>query len=242
MSKLLQLEVDRLHESLLGLCAMVEQKLAMAVRAMEEMNPTLAREVMESDSEVDSREVEIEEEGLKILALYQPVAIDLRVIVATIKITSDLERIGDLANGIARRALLLRDDAGRPELTGLIHMADRVSSLLKRGIDSLVRLDMGLARAVIEEDSEIDGMNAEFQARGEAVLQSSPSQAHNVVQLMFVAKSLERIGDHATNIAEDVVYMVTGDIVRHNPEALRQLGESGTGPGGVPNEAEHPGG
>lgn len=242
MSKLLQTEVDRLHERLLGLCAMVEKKLAMAVRAMEEMNPTLAREVIESDSEVDRREVEIEEDGLKILALYQPVAIDLRVIVATIKITSDLERIGDLANGIARRALALRDDGIRPELTGLIRMADRVASALKRGIDSLVQLDMVLAREVIQADKVIDEMNAEFLERGEAVLQRNPAQVHNVIQLMFVSKSLERIGDHATNIAEDVVYMVTGDIVRHNPEALRQLTGSGAVPEGVSNETEHLGG
>ncbi len=214
MSKHLQVEIDRLHDELMILCALVEKRLAEATKAVEEGDKGLARKVVDSDIEIDRLEVDIEEEGLKILALHQPVAVDLRVIVAAIKITNDLERIGDLARNMAKRGLSMSGSAtGR--LGGVSTMAGQVATQLRHSIDALVQLNVVLAESVIAGDEGIDAMNRDLQQRGEAAITKSPADAHDLVQLMAVARSLERIGDHATNIAEDVIYLVTGDIVRH---------------------------
>ena len=214
MPKHLQVEIDRLHDSLMILCAMVEKHLAEATKAVEEGDKELAKKVVDSDIEIDRLEVDIEEEGLKILALHQPVAVDLRVIVAAIKITNDLERVGDLARNMAKRGLSMKGSAtGR--LAGVSTMAGQVATQLRHSIDSLVRLSVALAESVIVGDEAIDAMNRDLQQRGEAAIAQHPADAHDLVQLMAVARSLERIGDHATNIAEDVIYLVTGDIVRH---------------------------
>lgn len=214
MPKHLQVEIDRLHDVLMILCAMVEKRLAEATKAVEQNDKALAKKVVDSDVEVDRLEVDIEEEGLKILALHQPVAIDLRVIVAAIKITNDLERIGDLARNMAKRGLSMKGNAaGR--LAGVSTMADQVASQLRRSIDALVKMDVAMAESVIAGDEAVDAMNRDLQERGEAAIVKYPDEAHDIIQLVSVARSLERIGDHATNIAEDVIYLVTGDIVRH---------------------------
>lgn len=214
MSKHLQVEISRLHDELMILCAKVEKNVAEATKAVEDGDKDLARKIVDSDGEIDRLEVDIEEDGLKILALHQPVAVDLRVVVAAIKITNDLERIGDLARNIAKRGLSMNGNAsGR--LTGVSAMAGQVASQLRRSIDSLVQLNVVMAESVITGDETIDAMNRDLQQRGEEAIEKFPADAHDLLQLVSVARSLERIGDHATNIAEDVIYLVTGDIVRH---------------------------
>jgi phosphate transport system protein len=225
MSKHLQVEIDRLHDSLMILCAKVEKRLEEATKAVEEGDRNLARKIVDSDMEIDRLEVDIEEEGLKILALHQPVAVDLRVIVAAIKITNDLERIGDLARNMAKRGLSMKGSAsGR--LPGVSTMADQVAMQLRLSIDALVQLDVAVAESVIAGDEAIDAMNRDLQERGEAAILKFPDEAHDIMQLVSVARSLERIGDHATNIAEDVIYLVTGDIVRHGKRMNGRRGET----------------
>lgn len=227
MSMHLRREVERLHDRLMALCAGVEKRVAMATRAIEERDADLARQVIESDAEIDAQEVILEEEGLKILALHQPVAIDLRIIVATIKMNADLERIGDYARTIAKRALTLADQDVHPERFGFSAMSAKVIGQLRNGLDALVRLDVEQAWRVVRGDREIDAMNRETASRVEAAIREDPARTHALLQLIAVARALERIGDHATNIAEDVIYMASGEIVRHHRGTRAETGTDG---------------
>jgi phosphate transport system protein len=162
--------------------------------------------------------VDVEEECLKILALYQPVASDLRYIIAVLKINQDLERIGDLAVHIAERALFL---CRQPRITipvRLEQMADKTENLLKKVLDAFVNLDEAAAREVCAADNEVDNMNQEiFQQVKEAIMKN-PQLFESLLQIMHISRHLERIADHATNIAEDLIYLIEGRIVRHAPE------------------------
>jgi len=171
------------------------------------------------DEYVDAIEVEVEEECLKLLALYQPVTHDLRFIVACIRLNSDLERIGDLAVNIAERAIYLAsvaEPSEKPIDVGA--MARLVRSMLSGALDALVNLDAARARRVCAMDDEADDMHRETFARVEAAVRRHPSEFATMTHYLSVSRYLERIADHATNIAEDVIYMIEGDIVRHRGE------------------------
>jgi phosphate transport system protein len=211
----LRREIDKLKRSLLALSAMVEASVLKAVRAFQERNEVLAREVIDNDPVIDQKEVDLEEECLKILALHQPVAIDLRFIVAILKINNDLERIGDLAVNIAERAAALAKDRKLDVSFDISAMTAEVETMLKQCLNALMGLNPHLAREVIEQDDNVDGMNRDIIASVLAAIQKNPEQADYLIRFISVSRNLERIGDLATNIAEDVIYMVDGEIVRH---------------------------
>jgi phosphate transport system protein len=215
MTKHYQNEIDKLKKDILHVTALVEENLRAAVRAIMDRNPVLAREVIDRDIEIDNIEVELEEEVLKILALYQPVAIDLRFIISVLKINNDLERIGDLAENIAERAISM---ARRPELSfpfDLNDMLQKVMEMVKKSADSLVGMDTEIAADVCESDDEVDECHRLAYRAIIDELKNNPSNANFLIDLLSVSRNLERIADHATNIAEDVIYMVDGEIVRH---------------------------
>jgi phosphate transport system protein len=175
----------------------------------------MAQSVIESDVDVDSEEVEIEEECLKLLALYQPVAVDLRFIVAVLKINNDLERIGDLAVNIAQRSLTLASQQPIEIGFDLSGMAEKARGMLRKSLDSLVKMDTSLAREVCAEDEEVDEMNRRMYDLVKKQVVKAPDRVQCLLQLLLVSRNLERIADLSTNIAEDVIYMVDGVIVRH---------------------------
>ncbi len=215
MSVHLQREIAFLKKQVLSLCAIVEDQVEKAIRALVERDEALASEVERKDAEIDQREIEVEEECLKTLALHQPVAVDLRLIVAVLKINNDLERIGDLAVNIARKATAL---AAEPPLEVSFDIADmwtKTQAMLRDSIDALVNVDVGLAEAVCARDDEIDQMKHEMRLQIEETIRQHPDRTQAFLRLLAASRNLERIADCATNIAEDVIYMVEGRIVRH---------------------------
>jgi phosphate transport system protein len=210
--------VDKLKQRLLALSAEVESDVRTAVRAVEDRNIQLARQVVDREERTNAMEVDVEDDCLKILALHQPVAADLRYVIAVLKINQDLERIGDLAVHIAERGLFL---CGQPSVSipfRLGEMADKTQAMLKKVLDAFVNLNDAVAREVCTADSEIDAINRDiFQQVKKAVAQN-PAQFESFLQIMHIARHLERIADHATNIAEDLIYLIEGRIVRHTRE------------------------
>ena len=215
MSIHLQREMEGLKRQLLSLCALVEEQVDVAVRALAACDADMAVAVKERDAEVDRREVEIEEECLKILALHQPVAIDLRLVVAVLKINNDLERIGDLAVNVARKAAALA--AGPPIETrfDLPAMWEKTRLMLRDSLDAFVNRDAALAESVCARDDEVDRMKHEIRRQAESMMRTQPDRLQWFLRLLAVTRNLERIADHATNIAEDVIYLIDGRIVRH---------------------------
>ncbi len=211
----LQKEVEKLKRSILALGSMVEESLYRAIKVVVERDTALADKVVEADTDIDRFEVEVEEECLKILALHQPVAIDLRFIVAVLKINNDLERIGDLAQNIAKRGRGLAKLARVQSPFDYQVMAENVKSMLRRALQSLVGLDAKMAREVLAADDEVDRANRDVFPTIQESIRREPEHLEAFIHLLSVSRNLERIADHATNIAEDVIYMVEGEIVRH---------------------------
>ncbi|MFV2081003.1 MAG: phosphate signaling complex protein PhoU [bacterium] len=222
MTSVLTKEIEKLKRMLLALSAVVEESLQKGVRALETRDNELAQQVIREDIKIDEMEVELEEEGLKILALHQPVAIDLRFIVAVLRINSDLERIGDLAVNLAERASFLSSREQYRELpevsVDLTKMAEKAKEMVRQSLDALVNLDPGLAREVLEADNIVDAMNREMFQLIYDRIRETPDRVEGLIHLLSATRHLERVADHATNIAEDVIYMITGEIVRHQAE------------------------
>jgi len=215
MPKRLQKELEKIKKRILGLGAMVEERVRMAIKAIELTDGELANQIMKTDYEIDELEVEVEEECLKILALHQPVAVDLRFLIAVIKINNDLERIGDEAANIAKRVenISRRRRVDLPvEYTG---MAEKAASLLRMSLDSLVRLDLDLAFRVLILDDEVDEMHREIYDKIKEAMAQKPESVGYLINFLTISRHLERIADHCTNIAEEVIYLVEGEIVRH---------------------------
>jgi len=218
MPKHLQREIENLKKKILSLGARVEMTVHEAIRSIETRDAALARKIIDEDVQIDRTEVEVEEECLKILALYQPVAADLRFIVAVLKINNDLERIGDLAVNIAERSAYL---AGQPEVNvsfDFAQMSEKTEAMLNKSLDALVNLSSQLAHEVCISDDAIDDMNRQAYLRIQEAIRKHPDQMSSLIHLLSVSRHLERIADHATNIAEDVIYMIDGEIVRHKTE------------------------
>jgi phosphate transport system protein len=218
MPKHLQRQIDQLKQKILFVGSMVESAIANAVSALVERDENLAAKVLEEDAEIDRMEVDVEEDCLKILALYQPVAVDLRFVVAVLKINNDLERMGDLAKNIAKRVLYLAKVDRVDVPVDFRTMAVRAQDMVKRSLDALVTADSSLAHRVRQDDDELDGMRRMIHEEIRAAVRRRPEQTETLLKLYSVAKHLERLGDMATNVAEDVIYMVEGDIVRHLDE------------------------
>ena len=216
MTRHLRREIEKLKKKILHVGARVEESLQGAMKALSEFDEKLAQDVMDGDREIDALEVEVEEDCLKILALYQPVAIDLRFIVSVLKINSDLERIGDLATNIAERVQALVPESKRvPIPADIPELARRSQAMVKRSLDALVEMDEGIAHQVCEADSAVDALNRKMYRYTEAKIAADPNHTGPYIQMLGISRYLERIADHATNIAEDVIYMVGGEITRH---------------------------
>jgi phosphate transport system protein len=217
MTKHLDREVDRLKKQLFLLSATVEESVYKATKAVAERDGALAELVIEGDTVTDQLEVDVEEECLKILALHQPVAFDLRFIVAILKMNSDLERIGDLAVNIASRARSLATLPPVKDAFDFTDMSSKVKAMLRMSIESLINLDVKLAWDVCRADYEVDEINRDRHVELIASMKQHPEDIEALVMLISVSRNLERIGDHTTNIAEDVIYLSSGEIVRHQP-------------------------
>lgn len=203
-------DLKRLRDMITEMGGMVESQVAMACTAILQRDRSAAAQAMESDSKVDAREHEIEQYVIRLLALRQPVAGDLRQIVSALKSTGDLERIGDYAANVAKRSLVLEQYSLRYAATGLAHMASLVQENLKRVIDAVGADDPDKAMQVWRSDEAIDEIyNALFRELVTYMMED-PRNITPCTHLLFIAKNLERIGDHATNIAETVYYAVTG--------------------------------
>lgn len=216
----MQREIDRLKKKILYMGAQVEESVDKAVDALVRRDVKAAEEVVGSDEGMDHLEVEIEEECLKILALHQPVAIDLRYVIAVLKINNDLERIGDLAVNIAERAVYLSTHAPIDLPLDFRGMVELTQLMLKRSLDALVNLDTKLARLVRASDDEVDEVNRQMYRLLEDYMRDHPDRVPETLHPLSATRHLERIADQATNIAEDVIYMVEGEIVRHKPEVF----------------------
>ena len=216
MSVHLQRQIDGLKQKILFVGTLVEEAIAKAISALIRRDGALARAVIDDDSEIDQMEVDVEEEVLKILALYHPVAADLRFVIAVLKINNDLERMGDLAKNIAKRVIFLTK-CDRFDLPADFRgMASRTQAMVKQCLDALVNSDTSLARKVRQDDDEVDDMRRTIQDQITRQICQHPDRTECLLRLTSVARHLERLADMATNVAEDVVYMVDGEIVRHN--------------------------
>jgi phosphate transport system protein len=220
MSKHLQRDLENLQRDLLTLAASVEEAIVTAVRALQQRDAATAQEVIDGDTEIDQEENHIEEECLKMLALHQPVAVDLRRIAAALKINNELERMADLAEDIAERAAHLATLPVIPVPEGLQQMADLTTTMVRQSLDAFVNLDARQARRVCRLDDTVDQFNCDVIKELIALMRKSPDMVEPGLSLFSATRHLERIADHATNIAEDVVYLVEGVIIRHHPEAV----------------------
>jgi phosphate transport system protein len=215
MAKHLQKELDNLKKRILSLGAMVEERVRMAKMAIETRDIFIAQNIIDNDFEIDESEMEIEEECLKILALHQPVAVDLRFISAVIKINNDLERIGDEAVNIAERILVIAKRNKLDISFDFSLMADKSQTQLQKSLDAVVNLDLDLAVKVCISDDEVDDLQAKAYDVIKKAITENPTRVGYLINLLLISRHLERIADHATNIAEEVVYMIEGEIVRH---------------------------
>lgn len=216
MTKHFQRELARIRELLLHIGDIVEQSVTESVRAIEKKDVKLAKQVIERDRNIDLQEVELEEECLKALALHQPVAMDLRLIVACLKMNNDLERIGDLAVNIAHKVGDLREFEGVVVETDLLlEMSSAAQIMLRKSLNALVNLNVDEAREVLKGDDVIDELNRKIHVQMGALMRKDMDRLGAYQIYVSVSRNLERIGDHATNIAEDVVYLVEGEIIRH---------------------------
>jgi len=217
----LEREIEKLKKDILTLGAMAELSVREATLAIRNHDEVLAQNVIEKDIRIDEMEVEIEESCLKILALHQPVAIDLRFIIAVLKINNDLERVGDLAVNVAERAAFLATQPPVDISFDFVSMASKAQQMLKESLDALVNLSADIARRVCASDNEIDAMNRQMYLIVQDAICRNPQQIESLIHMLSASRHLERIADHATNIAEDIIYMIEGEIVRHKAEEYR---------------------
>jgi phosphate transport system protein len=208
------------------MCEMVADAVHRGVESIENPDPELIQFLIQHDDEIDEFDVAIEDSCLKILALHQPVATDLRRITAVLKITSELERIADLGVNIAERALALRSLPKVATSPKLETMSRQAVAMLDRGITAYLKLDTQSARKICTEDDAVDALNREIIGELMGLMKSQPELIESCMQLFSISRSIERVADHATNIAEDVIYLVEGDIVRHQSELFTTQRES----------------
>lgn len=205
----------------MALSAKIETAVRDATLAIEKKDSDLAQKIIDNDINIDHAEVEIEEDCLKILALYQPVAIDLRFIVTILKINNDLERISDLAVNVAERAIYLANQIKFSISIDLVNKAHNAQTMLKESLDALINYDAELAHKVCASDDVVDQMNRQMYLKVQEAILKNPEQISFLIHLLSASRHLERIADHITNIAEDVIYMIEGKIARHRTEEYK---------------------
>ncbi|MGZ3592910.1 MAG: phosphate signaling complex protein PhoU [Syntrophales bacterium] len=210
-------ELRDVKECLIYLGALVEKSIELATDALVNRNTELARKVICDDNTIDQLDVEIEEKCIRMLALRQPTARDLRFITTAIKINGHLERIGDMAAKIAHKSIILSEEPPMKPYIDIPRMAEVARGMIRESLDALVKEDTDLARKVRLEDETIDNLNEQVFRELLTFMMEDPKMVHRALIIMQISKSLERISDHAVGIADMVMYMVTGKIVRHEP-------------------------
>lgn len=210
-----KIEMERLHRDLLAMCSAVEELISESVQGLQNRSRSLAAELCVRDREIDELDIRIEEECLKIFALYNPVANDLRRVAAVMKISGDLERVGDLAVNIAERSADIASFADFPLPDRLSEMATEALSMLHSSIDSYVEMDAVKARHVCARDDGVDALNVQLLEQLRDDMTADPARVDPGMHLFSCIRHIERVADHATNIAEDVVYLIEGEIIRH---------------------------
>jgi phosphate transport system protein len=211
----LRKKIEELKKEILFLGALAEERVKDAIRAVESWDKNLAEKIIDSDHDINEKEVEIEEFCLEIIARYQPVAVDLRFLSAIIKINNDLERIGDEAVNIAERVLVVAKDAKSKFTFDYSAMAEKAEFMLEKSLDALVNLDLDLAVHVCVLDEEVDKLKNQVYDVVKRHIREEPKRTGYLINLLLISRHLERIADHATNIAEEVIYLIEGNIARH---------------------------
>jgi phosphate transport system protein len=215
VSKHLQQDLEQLKKEVISMGALVEESLQKAINAFQERSLELAEKVITEDNAIDFKEVTIEKECLKMLALHQPVAEDLRFIAAVMKINNDLERMGDCAVHIARRTRSLVKDPAIRVPVDLSRMTKSSLRMVRECLDAFVRKDTDLARRILQEDDEVDECNHTIIRELKQMMHDTPDNIDQALDVFTATRRLERVGDLATSIAEDVIYLVEGEIIRH---------------------------
>ena len=215
MPKHLQNDLEKLKKKLFELCAMVEENMMFAIKSLTDKDIKQAERAQERDVDINNMEIEVEEDCLKIFALYQPVAIDLRFIVSVLKINYDLERIGDLAANIAKRSIHVISINNPVPDFNFTNMYEKSMKMLKNSLDALVEFNTEKANDVIKSDDEIDDLNRQMFDVFKVEVIKNPQSVEFMLQYLSISRHLERIADHAVNISEDIIYMIDGEIVRH---------------------------
>lgn len=222
----LQQHIDDLKRRIHDLGGLVEQAISQAIAALGRYDTMLAKATIAADEKIDLLEIEVEEQCLAILTDHHLDSADLRFVVAVLKINNDLERVGDLAVNIAKTVLQLVDNERFQQVGGCRSMATEAEAMLRDSLQALINRDVRLARKVINADDEVDDWQRRIQRSIEKAIDRTPENVTTLMQLDFVVRQLERVGDMATNIAEDVIYMVEGKIVRHQSLRGRSGGPS----------------
>jgi phosphate transport system protein len=208
-------ELEALKQTLLAMGGLVEDQIRRVMRALTERDEALAQEVIDRDRQVNTYDVEVDEQCVQLLALNQPAAGDLRFITTAMKIVTDLERIGDQAVNIAQRAIELNREPQLKPYIDLPRMAERAQAMVKESLDAFVARDTDLARRVCAEDAEVDALKEQMFRELLTFMMEDARTIPRAIRLILISRFLERVADHATNIAEMVVYMVEGKMVRH---------------------------
>ena len=209
-----------LRNNVLMMAGLAERTLDRAVRGLLQRDDNLCTTAIADDEEIDQLEKQIDKDGVDVLLRFQPVASDLRRVVAAMKLSPNIERIADQATNIARRARKLNKHAPLPETELIVPIQAHAMAMFKDAIDAFAREDVDLGRAVVARDRDLDLMNKRASRRLTDRMAEDPKQLRGYLNLIFISRCLERVGDHATNIAEDVVYLVEGEIIRHRPAAV----------------------
>jgi phosphate transport system protein len=211
-------ELDQLKARLLEMGGVAEDRVRMAVRALVDRDPALIDAVLTGDTPINQFHIELDGRCVKLLALHQPMAVDLRVILSAVKINTDLERVGDLAVNIAEAAVRYLSHAPVKELVDIPRMADIAHGMLRDALDAFVRRDTVLAQQVLDADDALDALKTQVFRELLTYMLQDPHEIEPSLDLILVSRHLERIGDHATNIAEDVIFMVSARDVRHHAQ------------------------
>ncbi|MBI3995528.1 MAG: phosphate signaling complex protein PhoU [Nitrospirae bacterium] len=208
-------ELKTLKEKILRMGALVEEQIAHAIKALVDRDSNLARRVIENDHQVNAMDVQIDEDCLRLIALHQPMAKDLRFLTTAMKISTELERMSDLAENISERAIELNEEPQLKPFIDIPRMAEHAQRMVKESLDAFVNQDSELARKVCRDDDFIDDLNHQIFRELLSFMIEDPQTTTRAIRISFVSKNLERLADHATNIAELVVYLVEGKIIRH---------------------------
>ena len=212
-------ELDHLKTKLLEMSSLVEAAIQRSISAVTQKDRTAADEVFRNEARINAIEVEIDEFAINLLALHQPMAADLRLIVAALKINTDLERMGDLSVNIAQRALSLMEEPVIKPMIDIPHIAGLVQSMVRKSLDAFVTRDADLARSVLASDDAVDSLRTATYHELGSYMERDPENIKAALDLLAITRNLERLADHSTNIAEDVLFLVKGIDVRHHAEA-----------------------